>query len=49
MYRPKAHPMLPMLAALALLATPPATQAWERGQVETFATLPTGEARTWCR
>ena len=29
---------------LALLATPFATQAWERGKVETFATLPPGEA-----
>jgi len=47
MYRAKANPMLPMLpmlAALALLATPPATHAWERGKVETFATLPAGEA-----
>ena len=47
MYRAKAKlmlPMLPMLAGLALLATPPATQAWERGKVETFATLPPGEA-----
>jgi len=33
-----------MLMMLALLATPLATQAWERGKVETFATLPAGEA-----
>ena len=33
-----------MLMALALLATPLATKAWERGKVETFATLPAGEA-----
>ena len=33
-----------MLAGLALLATPLATHAWERGKVETFATLPAGEA-----
>src|SRR6185295_13968176 len=33
-----------MLMALALLAMPFATQAWERGKVETFATLPAGEA-----
>jgi sugar lactone lactonase YvrE len=32
------------LMVLALLATPFATNAWERGQVETFATLPPGEA-----
>ena len=33
-----------MLMVLALLATPFATKAWERGEVETFATLPPGEA-----
>ncbi len=33
-----------MLMVLALLATPFATNAWERGKVETFATLPPGEA-----
>jgi len=33
-----------MLMVLALLAMPFATQAWERGKVETFATLPPGEA-----
>ena len=33
-----------MLMVLALLATPFATKAWERGEVETFATLPLGEA-----
>jgi sugar lactone lactonase YvrE len=33
-----------MVMALALLATPLATQAWERGKVETFANLPAGEA-----
>ena len=33
-----------MLMVLALLATPLATKAWERGKVETFATLPAGEA-----
>jgi hypothetical protein len=33
-----------MLMLLALLAMPLATQAWERGKVETFATLPPGEA-----
>ena len=32
------------LMVLALLATPFATNAWERGKVETFATLPPGEA-----
>ena len=34
---------LPMLI-LVLLATPLAAQAWERGKVERFATLPPGEA-----
>ena len=29
-----------MLMLLALLATPLATKAWERGKVETFATCP---------
>ena len=33
-----------MLTVAALLATPLATQAWERGKVERFATLPAGEA-----
>jgi sugar lactone lactonase YvrE len=32
------------LALLALLAAPLAVQAWERGKVERFATLPPGEA-----
>jgi sugar lactone lactonase YvrE len=32
------------LMVLALLAAPFGTQAWERGKVETFATLPAGEA-----
>ena len=36
--------MWPMLISLALLAAPPAATAWERGKVETFATLPPGEA-----
>ena len=36
--------ILPMLILLVLLATPLATNAWERGNVETFATLPPGEA-----
>lgn len=35
---------IPMLLVLAFLATPLATMAWERGKVETFATLPAGEA-----
>jgi sugar lactone lactonase YvrE len=33
-----------MLTLLALLVTPLAATAWERGKVETFATLPAGEA-----
>ena len=33
-----------MLLLLASLAAPLATNAWERGKVETFATLPPGEA-----
>jgi len=33
-----------ILTLLALLATPLALQAWERGKVERFATLPPGEA-----
>jgi sugar lactone lactonase YvrE len=33
-----------MLLPLVLLATPFAANAWERGKVETFATLPAGEA-----
>ena len=42
----KAHrmPILPMLILLVLLATPLTARAWERGKVETFATLPAGEA-----
>ena len=44
MNRAKAMLMLPMLMWLVLLATPIATKAWERGKVETFATLPAGEA-----
>jgi sugar lactone lactonase YvrE len=32
-----------LLALLALLATPIAVQAWDRGKVERFATLPPGE------
>src|ERR1700682_4435172 len=32
------------LTLLVLLATPLAAQAWERGKVERFATLPLGEA-----
>jgi len=32
------------LPLLALLAAPIAVQAWERGKVERFATLPAGEA-----
>jgi sugar lactone lactonase YvrE len=32
------------LTLLVLLATPFAVQAWERGKVERFATLPAGEA-----
>ena len=31
-----------ILTLLALLATPIAAQAWERGKVERFATLPAG-------
>ena len=33
-----------ILTSLLLLAAPLAAQAWERGTVETFATLPAGEA-----
>lgn len=33
-----------VLILLALLTTPLAAKAWERGKVETFATLPPGEA-----
>jgi sugar lactone lactonase YvrE len=36
--------ILPLMASLALLAAPPAATAWERGKVDTFATLPAGEA-----
>lgn len=41
MNRAKTMLILPLLA---FLATPLATKAWERGKVETFATLPPGEA-----
>ena len=41
MNRAKTMLILPLLASLA---TPLAGQAWERGTVETFATLPPGEA-----
>src|ERR1700731_4748712 len=33
-----------ILTVLVLVATPIAVQAWERGKVERFATLPPGEA-----
>ena len=33
-----------MLLLLASLAAPLVANAWERGKVETFATLPAGEA-----
>ena len=33
-----------ILTLLVLLAMPIAVQAWERGKVERFATLPAGEA-----
>src|SRR3954466_6910151 len=33
-----------MILTLVLLATPIPAQAWERGRVERFATLPPGEA-----
>src|ERR1700746_3475923 len=33
-----------ILTLLVLVATPIAVQAWERGKVERFATLPAGEA-----
>ena len=33
-----------ILVSLALLAAPLAASAWQRGSVETFATLPPGEA-----
>src|SRR6201997_3311302 len=33
-----------ILTLLVLVATPMAVQAWERGKVERFATLPAGEA-----
>ena len=33
-----------LLTLLAALATPMAAQAFERGKVERFATLPAGEA-----
>ena len=41
MNRAKTMLILPLLV---FLATPLATKAWERGKVETFATLPPGEA-----
>src|SRR5690242_14984807 len=41
---PKHIAMLPLLASLTLLAAAPAATAWERGKIETFATLPAGEA-----
>ncbi len=44
MIKAKRMPILPMLMLLVLLATPLAATAWERGKVETFATLPAGEA-----
>ncbi|WP_233446765.1 SMP-30/gluconolactonase/LRE family protein [Paraburkholderia terrae] len=44
MIRAKTMLILPMLTLLVLLTTPLAAKAWERGKVETFATLPTGEA-----
>ena len=42
----KARSMLlwPMLISVVMLAVPLAAKAWERGKVETFATLPLGEA-----
>ncbi|HXE47353.1 MAG TPA: SMP-30/gluconolactonase/LRE family protein [Ramlibacter sp.] len=40
----KRNLILPLLASLTLLAATPAATAWERGKVETFATLPAGEA-----
>ena len=40
MNRAKANLILTMLTGLALLTTPLATKAWERGKVETFARLP---------
>jgi sugar lactone lactonase YvrE len=36
--------LLSMLILLVLLTAPLVTRAWERGKVETFATLPVGEA-----
>jgi sugar lactone lactonase YvrE len=44
MNRTRAMSILPMLMSLVVLATPLAARAWERGKVETFATLPAGEA-----
>ncbi|WP_260463898.1 SMP-30/gluconolactonase/LRE family protein [Burkholderia sp. Bp8963] len=44
MNKTKSMLMLPMLIWLVLLATPLTTQAWERGTVERFATVPPGEA-----
>ncbi|MGT2493859.1 hypothetical protein ACU4GD_33690 [Cupriavidus basilensis] len=44
MIKTQRMPILPMLILLVLLATPLAARAWERGKVETFATLPPGEA-----
>ncbi|WER49432.1 SMP-30/gluconolactonase/LRE family protein [Cupriavidus sp. WKF15] len=44
MIKAPSMPILPTLILLALLSTPIAARAWERGKVETFATLPAGEA-----
>ena len=44
MNRATALQLLSMLILLVLLAAPLETRAWERGKVETFATLPPGEA-----
>ena len=44
MNKAKALLLLPMLVWLVLFATPLAANEWERGKVETFATLPRGEA-----
>lgn len=44
MQRAKRNWILPLLASFTLLAATPAATAWERGKVDTFATLPAGEA-----
>ena len=44
MKKAKAVLLLPILLLPVLLTTPLAAMAWERGKVETFATLPAGEA-----